>query len=137
MSSESSHDKQHHPHVLPLTIYMGVGGALFVLTGITVAVAQVDLGGSLNLIVAMVVATIKASLVVLFFMHLLYDNKLYALVFCLGLFMLTVFIVETMFDTLRRDDLYEYRASPLQKEAIIYKDLEQTPLSSEKPATEH
>ena len=117
----------HKPHVLPLSIYIGVGSALFILTGITVAVAQVNLGGAWNLVIAMVVATIKASLVVLFFMHLLYDNKLYAVVFGIGLFMLTAFIVETMFDTLRRDGIYEYRATPIKQEAEIYKNLRKNP----------
>ena len=115
----------HHPHVLPLRVYIGVGTALFVLTGITVGVAYIDLGGTWNLIVAMLVATVKASLVALFFMHLLYDNKLYAIVFSIGLFMLTAFIVETMFDTLRRDAIYEYKAPPINQKAAIYDNLEQ------------
>ena len=121
----STKPHSHHPHVLPLSVYIGVGTALFVLTGVTVAVAHVDLGGTWNLIVAMLVATIKASLVALFFMHLLYDNKLYAIVFSIGLFMLTAFIVETMFDTMRRDAVYEYRAPPIQQEATIYDTLKE------------
>ena len=119
----STKSHTHHPHILPLSVYIRVGTALFALTGITIAVAKVDLGGTWNLIVAMLVATIKATLVVLFFMHLLYDNKLYAVVFGIGLFMLTAFIVETMFDTMRRDAIYEYKAPPLQQEAEIYSDL--------------
>ena len=115
----------HHPHVLPLSVYIGVGSALFLLTGVTVAVAHVDLGGTLNFIVAMLVATIKASLVALFFMHLLYDNKLYAVVFSIGLFMLTAFIVETMFDTMRRDAIYEEKGPPIQQEATIYEALKE------------
>ena len=120
----------HHPHVLPLSVYLGVGTALFVLTGITVGVAHIDLGSGWNLIVAMLVATIKASLVALIFMHLLFDNKLYAVIFGIGLFMLTAFIVETMFDTLRRDAIYEYKASPIKKDAEIYGDLNERALES-------
>ena len=120
MSTESH---SHHPHVLPLSVYMGVGAALFVLTGVTVGVSYIDLGGTWNLIVAMAVASVKALLVALVFMHLLWDNKLYAVVFGIGLFMLTAFIVETMFDTMRRDAIYEYRAPPIQQEATIYEDL--------------
>ena len=114
---------RHHPHILPLSVYIGVGSALFILTGITVGVAHIDLGGTWNLIIAMIVATIKATLVALFFMHLLYDNKLYAVVFSIGLFMLTAFIVITMFDTLRRDAIYEYKAPPITREATIYENL--------------
>ena len=120
----------HHPHVLPLSVYLGVGTALFVLTGVTVGVAHIDLGARLNLVVAMLVATVKASLVALIFMHLLFDNKLYAVVFGIGLFMLTVFIVETMFDTLRRDAIYEYRASPIKAEADIYGELKKRALEN-------
>ena len=122
--SEHTNNRDHHPHVLPLSVYFGVGGALFVLTGVTVAVSYVDLGATLNLIVALLVATVKGSLVALFFMHLLYDNKLYAFGFCVSLIMLTVFIVITMFDTLRRDGIYEHRAPPITAEAQIYEDME-------------
>ena len=114
---------QRQVHVLPLSVYIGVGSALFVLTGITVAVAQVHLGGAGNLIVAMAIATIKASLVVLFFMHLLYDNKFYAVVFCVSFVMLTVFITFTMFDTLRRDGIYRERATPIRTEAKMYEGI--------------
>ena len=127
----SANSHNHHPHILPLSVYIGVGSALFILTGITVAVAHVDLGGTWNLVIAMIVATIKASLVALFFMHLLYDNKLYAVVFSIGLFMLTAFIVETMFDTLRRDAIYEYRAPPITQEATIYDKLKKQESLSE------
>jgi cytochrome c oxidase subunit 4 len=69
---------------------------LLVLTVITVAIAQFDFG-NLNLVVAMVVASVKAALVALFFMHLKYENPitwLYAAipVFLLGLLLGGVFI---------------------------------------------
>lgn len=126
----STNSHSHQPHVLPLSVYLGVGTTLFVLTGVTVGVAQIDLGGTWNLIVAMFVATIKALLVALIFMHLLFDNKIYAVVFGIGLFMLTAFIVETMFDTLRRDAVYEYRAPPINKDAEIYGDLNERALEN-------
>ena len=71
MKEMENTDKKHHIHVLPLSVYIGVGTALFVLTGVTIAATYVDLGGTGNLILAMLIATVKASLVVLFFMHLL------------------------------------------------------------------
>ena len=124
----STTPSQKHPvHVLPLSVYIGVGSALFVLTGITVAVAQVNLGGMGNLIVAMVVATIKGSLVALFFMHLLYDNKFYAFVFSISLMMLGIFIAFTMFDTLRRDGIYEERSGQIRDEAKMYQKLRESP----------
>ena len=66
--------RAHVPHVLPLHVYIGVWAALIVLTAITVAVSYFDFGEG-NIIVAMAVATIKASLVCAFFMHLKYDDR--------------------------------------------------------------
>ncbi len=125
MSSESTTThNEFHPHILPLSVYIGVGGALFILTGVTVAVSYIDLGGTGNLILALAIATLKGSLVALVFMHLLWDNKLYALFFCISLIMLAAFIVITMFDTMRRDGIYEHRAAPIQATADIYKDMQ-------------
>ena len=65
------HDSAHSGlgHVVPVWLLAAVFAALMVLTGLTVAVAQVDLG-NLNLYLALGIAALKASLVVLFFMHL-------------------------------------------------------------------
>ncbi len=83
-------------HVLPLKTYKTVLGALLILTIITVAVSRVDFG-TMNLVVAMVVASIKAVLVALFFMHLKYESPITWLyagipVFLLGLLIGGVFI---------------------------------------------
>ena len=51
-------------------VYMKVFGALAVLTCVTVAVSYIDLGGSGNIALALVIATLKAALVAMFFMHL-------------------------------------------------------------------
>lgn len=105
--------------VLPMRIYLGVAAALLVLTAITVWVAGHDYG-EWNLIVAMSVAMVKATLVVLFFMHLLYDRKFYALIFIGSILFLGAFIIITLMDTLRRDDLYDVVAKPIEPRAIIY-----------------
>lgn len=83
-------------HIVPLKVYRTVLGILLVLTIITVAIAQFDFG-NMNLVVAMVVASVKAALVALFFMHLKYENPitwLYAAIpiFLLGLLLGGVFI---------------------------------------------
>jgi len=81
--SKSSHDDDHghghghddgEPHVLPLSTYFAVWGALVVLTVITVAASRFDFGAA-NTVIAMFIATVKATLVALFFMHL-YHNML-------------------------------------------------------------
>src|SRR3990172_6365956 len=101
-----------HHHILPLRVYFGVAAALLVFTVITVVVAQFQLG-EFNLLIAMIIAAIKATLVALFFMHLKYDNRIYAVVFVGSLMFLAVFIIFTMFDTLRRGDIYDEVAHPL------------------------
>lgn len=83
-------------HIVPLKVYRTVLVILLVLTIITVAIAQFDFG-NMNLVVAMVVASVKAALVALFFMHLKYENPitwLYAAIpiFLLGLLLGGVFI---------------------------------------------
>ena len=96
----SDHGK---PHVLPLSTYLMVGSALLVLTFVTVMVAQYQFG-EWNLIVAMAIAAVKATLVLLFFMHLKYDNKLYTYAFLISIAFLAVFITFTMIDTMTRDE---------------------------------
>jgi cytochrome c oxidase subunit 4 len=54
-----------------------VGAALLVLTAITVGASYIDLGSILvNFVVAMLIASVKASLVLLYFMHMKYESKL-------------------------------------------------------------
>lgn len=83
-------------HIVPFKIYLSVLIALLLLTIITVAVSRFDFG-VLNIVVAMIVASIKALLVALFFMHLKYENpitKVYAFfpIFLLALLICGVFI---------------------------------------------
>ena len=112
-------------HILPLNLYLAVGSALLVLTVITVTAAQIDFG-EMNLLIAMGIAVVKATLVAMFFMHLKYDNRIYLLVFSGSLLFLGVFIIFTMFDTLRRGDIYEEISEPYLKEAVIYRKAETT-----------
>ncbi len=110
-------------HILPLKVYLSVGMGLLFLTVVTVAAAQMDFG-QMNLLIAMGIAVVKATLVVMFFMHLKYDNRIYMLVFIGSLLFLGVFIIFTMFDTMRRGDIYEDVSAPFQKDAVIYKSAE-------------
>jgi cytochrome c oxidase subunit IV len=61
-------------HVLPKRLYYGIWIALLILTGVTVEVAKIDLG-PYNTVVALAIATLKALLVVLFFMHVKYTSE--------------------------------------------------------------
>jgi len=81
-----------------MPLLVGVFASLLVLTVVTVAVTYVDLG-SLNLLVAMGVAVVKGSLVVLFFMHLAWDRPFNAVVFITALLFVTLFITFILLDT--------------------------------------
>lgn len=116
-------DKSHTPHILPVSLYLTIGAALLVLTMVTVTVSQYDFG-PYNLVIAMMIASIKALLVAFFFMHLWFDSKVYFSIFAGALMFLAVFIVFTMFDTQRRGDIYEAVEQPIDKNAAIY---QQTP----------
>jgi cytochrome c oxidase subunit 4 len=93
-----------HVHISSAGFYSVIFLALVSLTILTVGQSYVDLG-KLNLIVVILIATTKASLVVSFFMHLRYDNKFNALVFISGLFFIGVFFAYTMNDTEKRGEL--------------------------------
>jgi len=95
------HDAEEH-HVLPLPLYFAVFGALLVLTVITVGVSLLGLPAQLAIAVAMAVASVKAALVVLYFMHLRYDAKFYSFIFIASLFFIALFFVFTIGDMASR-----------------------------------
>jgi cytochrome c oxidase subunit 4 len=66
---------QGHAHIAPVGMYVGIFLALMVLTVVTYLVTWVDLG-IFNLAVAMAIAITKASLVILFFMHVWWSPKI-------------------------------------------------------------
>jgi cytochrome c oxidase subunit IV len=88
-------------HVVPPRTYYLIFLTLMVCTAITVAVAFVDLG-PLNAIVAMTIAVLKATLVVLFFMHVKYSTRLTWAVVLGSVFWLGILIVMTAGDYLTR-----------------------------------
>lgn len=84
-------------HLTPYGVYVTIFLALMALTGVTVGAAFVDLG-ALNAPVALGIALVKATLVVLYFMHVKYNSRLTKLVVMTGLFFLVILIGETMMD---------------------------------------
>jgi cytochrome c oxidase subunit IV len=92
--SKEKHISSYKSHVMVLM-------ALLVLTFITVAITRIELG-PLNTLVAMLVAGSKATIVLLWFMHLKFDDKIYAIftAFIFVLFLLVLYV--TFFD-------YSYR----------------------------
>jgi cytochrome c oxidase subunit 4 len=83
--------------IVPPRTYFGIFAALMVLTGVTVVVAFFDLG-LLNPVVALSIAVIKASLVVLFFMHLKYGTRLTWIVGGAAIFWLGILLVLILSD---------------------------------------
>jgi len=91
--TSAKHDSTHSAlgHVVPLWLLSAVFGALLVLTGATVAVAHIDLG-NMNLYLALAIAGAKATLVILFFMHLFWDRPFNAMIFIGCLLFVSLFI---------------------------------------------
>jgi cytochrome c oxidase subunit 4 len=71
---------------------VGIWAILLLLTAATVSVTWYDFGAGPNLWIAMGIATVKASLVLLYFMHLRYDRPVNAIVFIFALFFVALFI---------------------------------------------
>jgi cytochrome c oxidase subunit 4 len=100
-TNETTTSAAEHPgvgHVAPFRMLAMVWLVLLVLTVITVAVAGFDLG-NFNLGVAMAIATIKASLVLLYFMHMRYDRPMNAIVFVSALLFVGLFVYIALLDT--------------------------------------
>ena len=95
MSSQHSESSEH---ILPATLYWGIWLLLIVLTFVTAWVANIDLG-RFNTVVALVIATFKASVVVLFFMHVKYTGeKLTKVVIVSAIFFLVILLSLSMAD---------------------------------------
>ncbi len=82
--------------------YLQVYAALLVLTALTVGASRLELG-AFHLPVALTIGAVKAALVILFFMHVLYSSRLTWLVALGGLLWLAILIVYTMNDYIHRD----------------------------------
>jgi cytochrome c oxidase subunit 4 len=81
MSSGTQH------HIIPFKVYLKVLIGLLILTVLTVAASRVHFG-PWNTVIAMAIASMKAGLVLSFFMHLKYDDKTYLVAFGTGIFFL-------------------------------------------------
>src|SRR5277367_3667489 len=110
------------------TTYLKTLIGLLILTGITVGASYIHFGsGAANVVVALTIATIKATLVALFFMHLLHDKKVNALIAAAGFIFLGLFLMFTLLDFDSRVD-YQPRNLP----AVVA-----PPAPAAAPAAEH
>jgi len=98
LASEEAHSEEHH-HVTPFWTMFWVFVLLLGLTVFTVYTAKyVYLPGHGNLILALVIASVKAILVAAFFMHLKYDKGMNSVVVFVTVFALVLFLGLTLID---------------------------------------
>jgi cytochrome c oxidase subunit 4 len=98
----AAHTGKHEAHIVPKRIYFAVFAALIVLTWVTTYVATLDLG-RWNIFVALAIAICKASLVVLFFMHVWFSTRMTKMIVVASIFWLILLLFITMADIWTRN----------------------------------
>lgn len=94
---------EHAQHTVSLRTYFNVFVALIVLTFITNEAARIDFGThALNVVIALLIAGTKATLVVLFFMHVKYSRPIIWILVGAGFGWLGLLIIGTLHDYLSR-----------------------------------
>jgi cytochrome c oxidase subunit 4 len=109
MSDPHVHGKHHgfaHPATVKSLLLVFI--ALILLTWLTVFQSTLKLG-SIELVVSLTIATVKASLVILFFMHMIHDKPLNAIVFLSSFIFVALFLGFTLMDTHGYKDSYEFK----------------------------
>jgi cytochrome c oxidase subunit 4 len=84
---------------------------LLILTTITVGASYINFG-AMNVVVALTIATIKATLVALFFMHLLHDKPVNGLIAAAGFLFLGLFLMFTLLDFDTRENPQPFNMHP-------------------------
>ena len=96
-----SESREHEHHIVSPKIYGAILAALLVGTALTVWASYIDLG-IFNPIIALAIACTKATLVVLFFMHVKYSTRLTKLAVFAGVFTFLILIGMTLSDYISR-----------------------------------
>ena len=115
----STHTETHTHHGGP-KIYTANLFALLFLTIITVAAASFNFG-SANVVIALAIASVKAILVGLFFMHLIWDKPVNAIVIVAGFLFLGIFLMFDFLDVTTRDGM-QPRNMPVMENATPVPD---------------
>lgn len=100
MAQQQPHEDEF-THIVPASLYIGIWATLMAFTLLTVLASFAELG-PFNIVIALLIATIKGTLVVLFFMHLRYSPKLTMVAVIASLFWLFIMFSLTMTDYLSR-----------------------------------
>jgi len=104
--SEHTHNPKAEAAVYAKTLV-----TLLILTAITVAASYINFG-AMNVVVALTIAPIKATLVALFFMHLLHDKPVNGLIAAAGFLFLGLFLMFTLLDFDSRDNPQPFNLHP-------------------------
>ena len=88
------------PHVLSPGVLLGTAAALFALTALTVVTSKIQLG-EFNVVLALAIAGLKATLVALFFMHLRWERRAQAVVLAGAVLFAALLVGFVVFDTTR------------------------------------
>jgi len=89
-------------HIVPVRIYVTIFLVLLAGTGLTVLAAFQDFPWQLNTIVALTIAAVKATFVVLYFMHVRYSSRLIWVIVAAALFWMGILFALTFSDYLSR-----------------------------------
>jgi len=84
-------------HSVPLGTYFMIWFGLLVLTGVTVTVAGLHLG-EMSIVSAILIAAVKGALVLFYFMNLMFEKRLFKIMFVVALLTLTVILLLTFVD---------------------------------------
>src|ERR1700720_4107416 len=90
-------------HIVPVRVYIGIFVALMAGTALTVFAAFRDFPWQFNTVIALTIAVIKATLVVLYFMHVRYSSRLIWVIVMAALFWLAILFALTFSDYSTRD----------------------------------
>ena len=90
-------------HIVPVRVYITIFLVLLVGTALTVWAAFFDFPWRLNTIVALTIATVKATFVVLYFMHVRYSSRLIWVIMAAALFWMAILFAFTFSDYMTRD----------------------------------
>ena len=91
-------------HISSSKFLWGIGVSLFILTFITVAVTWINIPEPWNVVVAISIAVVKATIVALFFMNLWWDSKFNIMLLVMSVVFFVLLIGITLLDTLYRSD---------------------------------
>jgi len=111
-------EAEHHEHIVQPGTYLAIILCLLFLTAATVGAAYVNLG-RFNIVVALAIAVLKATLVVLFFMHAKFSPKRTKLVILAGIFWLAILLFMTLSDYVSRVDYRGIRYPMTQNVSAI------------------